>query len=175
MLEGRCLSYGSTIPYLPIIDIVRNSFGVLDTDSPDVITQKVHAGLGALGMELESTAPYLLHLLGCKAGAITFPAANPRHEHEWRVFEEVKPPEGAVLIPGVVGHCCDFIEHPETVAQRLIGEDWTRQPALAAHHKVQRLNDHALAAAPGHLVQILGRHGGQPVVQGRRPADAGSF
>jgi 5-methyltetrahydropteroyltriglutamate--homocysteine methyltransferase len=36
------------------------------------------------------------------------------------VFEEVKPPEGAVLIPGVVGHCCDFIEHPELVAQRLL-------------------------------------------------------
>src|SRR6266567_4293221 len=41
-------------------------------------------------------------------------------EHEWEVFEKVKPPEDAVLIPGVVGHCCDFIEHPELVAQRLL-------------------------------------------------------
>jgi 5-methyltetrahydropteroyltriglutamate--homocysteine methyltransferase len=46
-------------------------------------------------------------------------ASNPVHEHEWSVFEKHKLPEGAVLIPGVVGHCTDFIEHPELVAQRL--------------------------------------------------------
>lgn len=46
-------------------------------------------------------------------------ASNPAHEHEWTVFESVKPPDGATLIPGVVGHCTDFIEHPELVAQRL--------------------------------------------------------
>ncbi|HYU70630.1 MAG TPA: cobalamin-independent methionine synthase II family protein [Burkholderiales bacterium] len=54
------------------------------------------------------------------ASSYSIEASNPVHEHEWRVFEEVKPPEGAVLIPGVVGHCCDFIEHPELVAQRLL-------------------------------------------------------
>ncbi len=54
-----------------------------------------------------------------RASSYSIEASNPVHEHEWRVFEEVKPPEGAVLIPGVVGHCCDFIEHPELVAQRL--------------------------------------------------------
>lgn len=54
-----------------------------------------------------------------KAGAYSIEASNPCHEHEWRVFEEVKLPEGAVLIPGVVGHCTDFIEHPELVAERL--------------------------------------------------------
>jgi 5-methyltetrahydropteroyltriglutamate--homocysteine methyltransferase len=47
-------------------------------------------------------------------------ASNPRHEHEWQLFETVKLPEGAVLIPGVVGHCTNFIEHPELVAQRLV-------------------------------------------------------
>ncbi len=55
-----------------------------------------------------------------RASSYSIEASNPVHEHEWRVFEEVKPPEGAVLIPGVVGHCCDFIEHPELVAQRLL-------------------------------------------------------
>jgi len=54
------------------------------------------------------------------ASSYSIEASNPVHEHEWRVFEQVKPPEGAVLIPGVVGHCCDFIEHPELVAQRLL-------------------------------------------------------
>ena len=55
-----------------------------------------------------------------RASGYSIEASNPVHEHEWRVFEEVKPPEGTVLIPGVVGHCCDFIEHPELVAQRLL-------------------------------------------------------
>jgi 5-methyltetrahydropteroyltriglutamate--homocysteine methyltransferase len=47
-------------------------------------------------------------------------ASNPRHEHEWQVFEDVKLPDGAVLIPGVIGHYSDYIEHPELVAQRLL-------------------------------------------------------
>jgi len=55
-----------------------------------------------------------------RASSYSIEASNPVHEHEWRVFEQAKPPEGAVLIPGVVGHCCDFIEHPELVAQRLL-------------------------------------------------------
>jgi 5-methyltetrahydropteroyltriglutamate--homocysteine methyltransferase len=55
-----------------------------------------------------------------RAGSYSIEASNPCHEHEWRVFEDVKLPEGAVLIPGVVGHCCDFIEHPELVAERLV-------------------------------------------------------
>jgi 5-methyltetrahydropteroyltriglutamate--homocysteine methyltransferase len=46
-------------------------------------------------------------------------ASNPVHEHEWRVFEDVKLPEGAILIPGVVGHATNFIEHPDLVADRL--------------------------------------------------------
>jgi len=55
-----------------------------------------------------------------RASSYSIEASNPCHEHEWRVFEDVKPPEGAVLIPGVVGHACDFIEHPELVAERLV-------------------------------------------------------
>lgn len=55
-----------------------------------------------------------------RASSYSIEASNPRHEHEWRVFEGVRLPEGAVLIPGVVGHACDFIEHPELVAERLV-------------------------------------------------------
>ena len=55
-----------------------------------------------------------------RASSYSIEASNPCHEHEWRVFEKAKPPEGAVLIPGVVGHACDFIEHPELVAERLV-------------------------------------------------------
>jgi len=50
---------------------------------------------------------------------ISFEAANPRHAHEWRVFERVKLPEGKVLIPGVLESKTNFIEHPELVAERL--------------------------------------------------------
>jgi 5-methyltetrahydropteroyltriglutamate--homocysteine methyltransferase len=53
------------------------------------------------------------------ASRFSIEAANPVHEHEWRVFEDVKLPDGAVLIPGVVGHATNFIEHPELVADRL--------------------------------------------------------
>jgi len=77
-IEGRCLSYGNTIPYLPIIDIVRNSFGVLDTDAPDVITQKVYAIVETLGVEREVTAPYLLHLLGCRSGVEAVQGLSPQ-------------------------------------------------------------------------------------------------
>jgi 5-methyltetrahydropteroyltriglutamate--homocysteine methyltransferase len=59
-------------------------------------------------------------LLKVKAGAYLFEAANVRHEHEWEVWRDVKPPEGTVLIPGVVTHATNLIEHPELVAQRIV-------------------------------------------------------
>jgi len=59
-------------------------------------------------------------IFAVRAASYSIEASNPRHEHEWAVFEDVKLPEGKVLIPGVVGHCSDFIEHPELVAQRLV-------------------------------------------------------
>jgi 5-methyltetrahydropteroyltriglutamate--homocysteine methyltransferase len=54
-----------------------------------------------------------------RANAISFEAANPRHAHEWTVFESVKLPDGKVLIPGVIESKSNFIEHPELVAQRI--------------------------------------------------------
>lgn len=54
-----------------------------------------------------------------RPSAISFEAANPRHAHEWTVFEEVKLPEGKVLIPGVLESKSNFIEHPELIAQRI--------------------------------------------------------
>ncbi len=55
-----------------------------------------------------------------KAGGFSFEAANARHEHEYHVFEAMKPPEGAVLIPGVVTHSSLVVEHPELVAERIM-------------------------------------------------------
>jgi 5-methyltetrahydropteroyltriglutamate--homocysteine methyltransferase len=59
-------------------------------------------------------------MLGIKASAYLIEAANPRHEHEWQLWEEVKLPEGKILVPGVVSHCVHLVEHPELVAQRII-------------------------------------------------------
>ena len=54
-----------------------------------------------------------------RPNGISFEAANPRHAHEWRVFERVKLPDGKVLIPGVIDSTTNFIEHPELVAERI--------------------------------------------------------
>jgi len=59
-------------------------------------------------------------VLAARPGAVSFEGANPRHEHEWAVFEDVKLPEGKVIIPGVLDSTTNFIEHPELVAQRLV-------------------------------------------------------
>ncbi len=58
--------------------------------------------------------------LKVRAGCFSIEAANPRHDHEWRVWEHTKLPEGMTLMPGVVGHCTDIVEHPRLVADRLV-------------------------------------------------------
>jgi 5-methyltetrahydropteroyltriglutamate--homocysteine methyltransferase len=58
-------------------------------------------------------------MLRINTGAYSFEAGNPRHEHEWRVWEDAKLPEGKILIPGVITHCSNFVEHPEAIAQRI--------------------------------------------------------
>ncbi len=58
-------------------------------------------------------------VLRARPSAIALEAANPRHAHEWKVFETVKLPDGKVLIPGVIESKSNFIEHPELVAQRI--------------------------------------------------------
>ncbi len=59
-------------------------------------------------------------LLNIQGNALSIEAANPRHEHEWKVFEQVRLPEGKILIPGLIDSCTNYIEHPEVVAQRLV-------------------------------------------------------
>ena len=59
-------------------------------------------------------------LLQIRVGAYLIEAANARHEHEWRVWQEVKLPEGKILIPGVVSHATNVVEHPELVAERIL-------------------------------------------------------
>jgi 5-methyltetrahydropteroyltriglutamate--homocysteine methyltransferase len=58
--------------------------------------------------------------LKARCGAVSFEGANPRHEHEWKVFQDVKLPDGYVIIPGVIDSTTNFVEHPELVAQRIV-------------------------------------------------------
>jgi 5-methyltetrahydropteroyltriglutamate--homocysteine methyltransferase len=58
-------------------------------------------------------------VLKARPAAVSFEAANPRHAHEWRVFQEFTLPQGKVLIPGVLDTSSNYIEHPELVAERL--------------------------------------------------------
>jgi 5-methyltetrahydropteroyltriglutamate--homocysteine methyltransferase len=59
-------------------------------------------------------------ILKVNAGAYSFEAANPRHEHEYHVFENVKLPDGRLIIPGVVTHASNIVEHPELIAERIV-------------------------------------------------------
>ena len=65
-------------------------------------------------------AAFLDLLLKAKPHGISIEAANPRHEHEWADFEDVKLPDGKVLLPGVIDSTSSFVEHPELVAQRIL-------------------------------------------------------
>jgi 5-methyltetrahydropteroyltriglutamate--homocysteine methyltransferase len=67
-------------------------------------------------MELKDIVDIILEI---RAGAYSFEAANPRHEHEWQVWEDVALPEGKLLIPGVITQSTVLVEHPALVAQRI--------------------------------------------------------
>jgi 5-methyltetrahydropteroyltriglutamate--homocysteine methyltransferase len=68
-------------------------------------------------MELKDVVDLILRV---RAGAYSFEAANPRHEHEWRVWERVALPEGTLLVPGVITQSTVLVEHPELVAERIV-------------------------------------------------------
>jgi 5-methyltetrahydropteroyltriglutamate--homocysteine methyltransferase len=82
-------------------------------------------------------------VLQVKAGAYLIEAANPRHEHEWRVWQEVPLPDAKVLIPGVISHATNVVEHPELVAERL-----TRFAGVVGRERVIGGTDCGFAQGP---------------------------
>jgi len=66
---------------------------------------------------LSDAVPFMLSI---NAGAYSFEVANPRHYHEWRIWEDVKLPEGKILIPGLIGHATNYVEHPELIADYIM-------------------------------------------------------
>ncbi len=85
-------------------------------------------------------------VLKARPAAISFEAANPRHAHEWKVFQEVKLPAGKVLIPGVLDSCTNYIEHPELVAERIV-----RFAQLVGRENVIAGTDCGFSTAAGYI------------------------
>jgi class 3 adenylate cyclase/tetratricopeptide (TPR) repeat protein len=76
-LEGRCLSYGSSIPYVPILDVVKQNFGILEVDAADAIAAKVRSGIEEVGLDPAEWAPLLLLFLGVRQGTERVAALTP--------------------------------------------------------------------------------------------------
>ena len=83
------------------------------------------------------------YVLKIKAGSYSFEGANPRHEHEYHLFETVKVPDGKVLCPGVITHASNIVEHPELVAERV-----TRLAKLVGRENVIASTDCGFAQGP---------------------------
>jgi len=84
-------------------------------------------------------------ILGMKVGALVIEGANPRHEHEWRVWESAKLTDGKLLIPGVISHATNVVEHPELVAERIV-----RLARLVGRENVIAGTDCGFAQGPFH-------------------------
>ena len=84
-------------------------------------------------------------VLKVKAGIYLIEGANPRHEHEWCVWESVKLPEGKVLAPGMISHATNVVEHPELVAQRIV-----RLAKVVGRERVVASTDCGFAQGPFH-------------------------
>ena len=84
-------------------------------------------------------------VLKIRAGAFLIEGANPRHEHEWRVWESVRLPPGKVLVPGVISHATNVVEHPELVAERIV-----RFAGVLGRENVMAGTDCGFAQGPFH-------------------------
>ena len=135
-LEGRCLSYGGAIPYLPILDLLRAAYGIVEADTHAVIVRKVLSALHAAGMD-EEGLPYLLLLLGVREGTEALREMSP---------ETVKARTFQTLI-------------------RLVLEESRRQPLVLAIedlHWVDKTSEELLTALAGSVagaaVLVLGTY-----------------
>ncbi len=84
-------------------------------------------------------------ILKVKAQAYVIEGANPRHEHEWAVWKDVKLPSNKILVPGVISHATNVVEHPELVAQRI-----GRYASVVGRENVIASTDCGFAQAPSH-------------------------
>jgi 5-methyltetrahydropteroyltriglutamate--homocysteine methyltransferase len=99
-------------------------------------------------MEMKHLADLIVTI---RAGFFSFEMANPRHEHEWRVWEHIKLPEDKVLIPGCITHSSVIVEHPELVAERIV-----RLAKVVGRHRVVAGTDCGFASTlvPGQRPEV---------------------
>ena len=76
-IEGRCVSYGTAIPYLLLLDLLRSNCGILESDTPESMIAKVRSGLERVGIDPDQDSPVLLHVLGVKDADTAPSLANP--------------------------------------------------------------------------------------------------
>ena len=76
-LDGHCVSYGQAMPYLPILDVIRQNCGIAETDDPGAIAAKLRDGLIEIGLDPGEELAYLLHLLGLAEGAVALAQQSP--------------------------------------------------------------------------------------------------
>jgi len=101
-----------------LIDVVNESLRGLPPEKVRFHTcYGINEGPRVHDARLEDVLRYVLQV---DAGAFSFEAANARHEHEYHVWERIKLPDGKVLIPGVITHASNIVEHPELIAERLV-------------------------------------------------------
>jgi len=125
-VEGRCLSYGTTVPYLLVLDLLRGICGIVETDTPEVIAEKLSLALREVGMEPEDDGALLLHLLGIEAGGDASARSSP---------EAVKAKAFAILSQLIVGSsrcCCSRICTGSTRCRTSFSRRWRGASAAPA-------------------------------------------
>lgn len=98
----------------------------------------INMGPRTSDLELKHLADLIVTI---RAGYYSFEMANPRHEHEWRVWEHVKLPDGKVLMPGCITHASVIVEHPDLVAERIL-----RLAKLVGRERVMASSDCGFAS-----------------------------
>jgi 5-methyltetrahydropteroyltriglutamate--homocysteine methyltransferase len=148
--DPRLITYYNRTPGISLVDnrkfmalrveIVNHALRGIPEDRVRFHTcYSVNVGPRVHDLELEH---YVDLMLTIRAQTYSFEASNPRHEHEWKVWEDVKLPDGKILMPGVVSHCVYQVEHPELVAQRI-----ERFAQVAGRENVIAGNDCGFATA----------------------------
>ncbi len=132
-------------------DIVRLHLDVLEEATRDVPASqlRLHLCWGNYEGPHNHDIPLeeiLRPVLASRAMAVSFEGANPRHEHEWRVFRDIALPEGKIIIPGVLDSTSNFIEHPDLIADRIC-----RYAALVGRENVIAGTDCGFATFAGRL------------------------
>lgn len=115
----------STVPFAERLETAERYVAAINRGLRNIPTEKVrfHTCYGINQGPRVRDVPLrdIVHLvLGVDAGAYSFESANPRHEHEYHLWEDVVLPDGKILIPGVITHSTNIVEHPELVAERIV-------------------------------------------------------